>query len=225
MTGRMLGKRVRSPDARRHDRVTALGDVLQDAGDFLPARTGRVTDTPGLKAANPQHYGVSRSDGPRDYSVSFASSAQVRQRMQDQRREGTRPEAALRRALHGRGLRFRLHRKLLPHLRRTADIVFGPSRVAVFVDGCFWHGCPEHYVPPRSNAGYWNPKIERNRERDRETARLLSDAGWLVVRVWEHDDVDTAAESIAKAVRTRHPRHRRRGVHVRVDRRVGDEGP
>lgn len=130
--------------------------------------------------------------------------------MQDQCREDTGPEVALRRALHGRGLRFRLHRKLLPNLRRTADIVFGPSRVAVFVDGCFWHGCPEHYVAPVSNAGYWKPKIERNRERDKETARLLSDAGWLVVRVWEHDDVDTAAESIAEAVRTRHPRHRSR---------------
>lgn len=118
------------------------------------------TDTPGPTAANPQHYGVSRSDGRRDYSVSFASSAQVRQRMQDQCREGTGPEVALRRALHGRGVRFRLHRKLLPNLRRTADIVFGPSRVAVFVDGCFWHGCPDHYVAPRSNAGYWNPKIE-----------------------------------------------------------------
>jgi DNA mismatch endonuclease (patch repair protein) len=79
--------------------------------------------------------------------------------------------------------------------------VFRPARVAVFVDGCFWHGCPEHYAAPRTNPHYWAPKIARNRARDEAVNRELGDAGWTVVRVWEHENVDAATERVVAIVR------------------------
>ena len=82
-------------------------------------------------------------------------------------------------------------------------MVFRPARVAVFVDGCFWHRCPEHATDPKANADYWLPKLERNVQRDRETDALLADAGWLSVRVWEHEDPAQAAERIEHLVRAR----------------------
>lgn len=121
----------------------------------------------------------------------------------DARGRDTAPEMALRRALHARGLRFRVDAAPLKGVRRRADVVFGPARVAVFVDGCFWHGCPDHGSSPKHNAGYWGAKIQRNRERDRETNWLLGEAGWEVLRFWEHDDVDEAAEAVQCAVRAR----------------------
>ncbi|MGD8202145.1 very short patch repair endonuclease [Ornithinimicrobium sp. W1679] len=131
---------------------------------------------------------------------SFASTPGVRGRMQVQRTRDTAPEMALRRALHSMGLRYRVDRAPLPGLRRRADIVFGPAKVAVFVDGCFWHGCPEHGTAARVNADYWSAKIERNRVRDADTdARLFAD-GWTVVRVWEHTPPAEAAVLVAKAV-------------------------
>ncbi|MGC8626170.1 MAG: very short patch repair endonuclease [Acidimicrobiales bacterium] len=127
----------------------------------------------------------------------FASSEAVRRRMSTQRREGTAPELAVRRAVHALGLRYRVHAAPVPGLRRKADLVFGPSKVAVFVDGCFWHGCPEHGQRSHAvNGWYWPEKIARNRERDEETDRLLTDAGWLVVRIWEHE-VDAGQASLA----------------------------
>lgn len=133
------------------------------------------------------------------------SSAVVRRRMQQQRRRDTRPEMALRRALHAAGLRYRVERPVIPGLRRRADIVFGPAKVAVFVDGCFWHMCPEHATFPKANADWWREKLERNRERDRETDRLLLDQGWFPVRVWEHENMAGAALTVAAVVRRRHP--------------------
>jgi len=125
---------------------------------------------------------------PERWREPFASNEAVRTRMSTQRREGTGPEVVLRQALHGIGLRYRLHRAPLPGLRRKADIVFGPARLAVFVDGCFWHGCPDHGRRRHEvNNWYWPGKISRNRERDRETDRALEDAGWRVIRIWEHD--------------------------------------
>lgn len=98
--------------------------------------------------------------------------------------KGSSAERSLRSALHGRGLRFRLHRRIEGI---SVDIVFPPPRVAVFVDGCFWHGCPEHATFPKTNREYWLPKLAENRERDwRQTARLRA-AGWKVFRVWEHE--------------------------------------
>ncbi len=91
----------------------------------------------------------------------------------------------------------------MPGLRRRADIVFGPTRVAVFVDGCFWHSCPTHATRPKANAAWWRTKLERNVERDRETDGELSNAGWVVLRFWEHDDPISAADITESAVRER----------------------
>lgn len=126
--------------------------------------------------------------------------------MQAIRRRNTAPELALRRLVHASGLRYRVDSRPLPGVRRTADLVFGPARVAVFVDGCFWHRCPEHATEPRTNADYWTPKLDRNVERDRETDALLKVAGWISVRVWEHEDPAVAARRVARIVRRRRAR-------------------
>jgi DNA mismatch endonuclease (patch repair protein) len=123
--------------------------------------------------------------------------------MQAQARRDTAAERALRSVLHGRGLRYRVHRRPIPELRREADIVFWTTRVAVFVDGCFWHGCPQHASWPKQNDAWWREKIERNRERDADTDRRLRDAGWCVVRVWEHEAPEEAARRVEAAVRAR----------------------
>jgi DNA mismatch endonuclease (patch repair protein) len=133
------------------------------------------------------------------------SSAVIRRRMQQQPRRDTRPELELRRALHAAGLRYRIERPVIPGMRRRADLVFGPAKVAVFVDGCFWHMCPEHATAPKANADWWRQKLERNRERDRDTDQLLLDQGWFPVRVWEHEDMAEAALTVAEVVRRRHP--------------------
>jgi DNA mismatch endonuclease (patch repair protein) len=91
----------------------------------------------------------------------------------------------------------------LPSVRRTADLVFRPSKVAVFVDGCFWHRCPDHATDPKTNSDYWKPKLERNVERDRETDRLLAEGGWLSIRIWEHEDPRKAAQRVVRIVRSR----------------------
>jgi DNA mismatch endonuclease (patch repair protein) len=117
------------------------------------------------------------------------------------RQKGTDAELSLRKELHARGLRYRLHVPLLTKPRRVADIVFASARVAIFVDGCFWHGCPEHASWPKSNAQFWRDKIETNRARDADTDRRLRASGWRVVRVWSHDDAGDAAERIEDIVR------------------------
>ncbi|MGC4773618.1 very short patch repair endonuclease [Micromonospora sp. DT44] len=113
----------------------------------------------------------------------------------------TSPERRLRSVLHKRGLRYRVGARPLRDLRRTADVVFPAARVAVFVDGCYWHGCPDHYRPARVNGQFWREKIEGNRARDRETNQLLADASWSVIRVWEHEDPAEAADRIESTVR------------------------
>ncbi len=99
------------------------------------------------------------------------------------RAKDTGVELALRRALHKRGLRFRLR----PDLPGTPDLAFPRAKVSVFVDGCFWHHCPVHYQSPVNNAGYWRAKVTRNIERDRRADRDLEKLGWTVIRVWEHE--------------------------------------
>lgn len=131
-----------------------------------------------------------------------ASSSDVRRRMQATRQRDTPPELALRRALHSLGLRYRVDFPL-PGLRRRADIAFPRARVAVFVDGCFWHGCPEHGTWPRANAEWWRRKIEANVRRDEDTNRRLETEGWLPLRVWEHEDPQVAAAKIASALQAR----------------------
>ena len=124
--------------------------------------------------------------------------------MQNQKSEGTGPELALRHELHRLGLRYRLHRAVVPGTARKVDIVFGPAKVAVFVDGCYWHGCPEHgRREHKVNGWYWGPKIERNRRRDQDTTERLRAAGWEVVRVWEHEDPEAAAERVKSVVTAR----------------------
>lgn len=118
--------------------------------------------------------------------------------MQANRRRDTGPELALRRALFALGHRYRVDYQALPSLRRRADIVFTPAKLAVFVDGCFWHSCPRHGSIPKSNIDYWIPKLARNVQRDRETNRALDEAGWSVIRIWEHEDPGLAATRISK---------------------------
>lgn len=131
---------------------------------------------------------------------SWASSAARRRNMQAIRSRDTKPEQVIRRLVHAQGLRYRVCARPLPELRRTADLVFRSVKVAVFIDGCYWHGCPEHYVPPKTNAGYWSEKILRNVERDRDTDVKLKDAGWLVLRFWEHQPSASCADEIAATV-------------------------
>jgi DNA mismatch endonuclease (patch repair protein) len=134
-----------------------------------------------------------------------ASSPSVRRRMQTAPRRDTHCELALRSALHRLGLRYRVDRKL-PGLRRRADLTFVRARVAVFVDGCFWHGCPRHVTWPKANAEWWRAKLEMNRRRDADTSRQLRRAGWRVVRVWEHELPARAAVRVARTVRRREVR-------------------
>ena len=138
-----------------------------------------------------------------DPGASWASSEAIRRTMLGNRSRDTAPEVALRRLLHARGLRYRIATRPLPSVRRTADLVFRPSKVAVFVDGCFWHRCPVHATDPKTNSDYWKPKLERNVERDRETDRLLAESGWLSIRIWEHEDPRKAAQRVVRIVRSR----------------------
>jgi DNA mismatch endonuclease (patch repair protein) len=107
---------------------------------------------------------------------------------------------AVRRLIFSQGLRYRVD-AALPGMRRRADLLFRSARVAVFIDGCFWHGCPEHGTRPKSNSDWWAEKIADNVRRDRDTDRQLAEHGWRALRVWEHEAADAAARRIASAVR------------------------
>lgn len=120
--------------------------------------------------------------------------------MAKQKRAGTKPEVALRRELHRRGARYFVDRAPLPKLRRRADLVFPRRRVAVYVDGCFWHSCPEHATFPKNNAEWWAEKLAGNVARDRDTDARLAAAGWTVVRVWEHEPAAAAADLVMRIV-------------------------
>lgn len=113
----------------------------------------------------------------------------------------TQPELDLRRRLHAAGLRYRVDHPPLPGFRRRADIVFTRRKIAVFVDGCFWHSCPEHATAPKANAEWWAAKLETNRMRDTDTDKILTEAGWTVIRIWEHENSDAAASIVRRAVR------------------------
>jgi len=132
-----------------------------------------------------------------------ASSAEALKRMQVTRRRDTDPEIAVRRLLHAAGLRFRVDQAVLPGIRRRVDIVFAHARVAVFIDGCFWHCCPKHRTHPKANANWWAEKLRTNQVRDRDTNRRLAAAGWRVERIWEHEDPMRAAARVASIVRAR----------------------
>lgn len=115
----------------------------------------------------------------------------------------TAPELALRSLLFRQGFRYRTDVRPIAGLRRKADLVFPRLRVAVFVDGCFWHGCPEHATWPKANGEFWRRKIEGNRERDADTDQRLAEAGWLSVRVWEHEEPESAAARVAAVLTER----------------------
>jgi len=123
-----------------------------------------------------------------------------RRAMRGQLARDTKPEMALRQELHRRGLRYRVHVRPVPELRRTADIVFTRAHIAVFVQGCFWHRCPEHATSPKANALWWQEKLQRNVDRDEDTAERLAASGWCVIIVWEHEDPAAAADRIAVAL-------------------------
>jgi DNA mismatch endonuclease (patch repair protein) len=132
-----------------------------------------------------------------------ASSDAALSRMRRQRHKDTGPELALRRELHLLGLRYRVHQKPVPTLRRTLDIVFGRAKVAVDVRGCFWHSCPRHATRPKANRDWWDAKLAANRERDADTELQLAERGWLLLVVWEHEDPSLAARRIAAVVSER----------------------
>lgn len=123
--------------------------------------------------------------------------------MERQARRDTKPELALRRELWHRGLRYRVDVAPIRGLRRRADILFGRAMVAVYLDGCYWHSCPEHATVPKANREWWIAKLEANVQRDRDTDSRLTRAGWFVVRVWEHEAVVEAADRVETAVRGR----------------------
>lgn len=160
------------------------------------------------RAANlAQGWSIARSRGmvtdealPRG---SEASSTAVRAVMTANKGRDTKPELLLRSILHRKGLRYRVNARPLPELPRTADLVFSKAHVAVFVDGCYWHGCPEHYRPARKRSRFWQDKIQGNQARDADTNRRLREQGWTVVRVWEHEDPDVAAEKVITALAQR----------------------
>jgi DNA mismatch endonuclease (patch repair protein) len=133
--------------------------------------------------------------------MSWATSDGVRKSMLANRRRDTAPEVAIRRLLHARGLRFRVDYRVIPTSRTRADIAFTRRKLAIFVDGCFWHGCPLHATQPKRNAEYWAPKLARNVERDAETSALLRENDWTVLRYWEHEDPETVADDIERVVR------------------------
>jgi DNA mismatch endonuclease (patch repair protein) len=142
------------------------------------------------------------SSSPSRLPYPHPTSIAVTAAMKGNRRVNTRPEVALRSELHRRGLRFRKEVGLRPAGRlRRVDIVFPRVKLAVFLDGCFWHGCPQHGNNPKANTDYWRPKLARNVARDRVVTRELVAAGWSVIRVWEHEDVSEAAAWIEEAYR------------------------
>ncbi|WP_315095403.1 very short patch repair endonuclease [uncultured Cellulomonas sp.] len=143
-----------------------------------------------MSAASPQH--VPAHPG--------SSSAAVSRRMSVARRRDTAPEMALRRAAHASGLRYRVAYPIPGQRRRTIDLAFTRVRVAVFVDGCFWHGCPTHGTSPRQNSEWWTQKLAANYARDRDTDRILRELGWTVLRIWEHEDPIEACSRVASSV-------------------------
>lgn len=137
---------------------------------------------------------------------SWASSEHARLTMRANRSRDTKPELVVRRELHRRGWRFRVaYRPLEADRRRTVDLAFTRRKVAVHIDGCFWHGCEQHFVPPKTNATYWRDKIGLNVRRDKDTDLQLAAAGWTVLRFWEHEDVSDVVSRIEAVLREQSP--------------------
>src|SRR5262245_49782916 len=161
-----------------------MADDLASAGASSGSGEGSVAIPPVVPAPRPAY--------------PHPSTAGRSANMRANRRADTKPELALRRALHGLGYRYRKDYRidLSDGLRVRPDIVFTASKVAVFVDGCFWHCCPEHGSQPAANTWYWEPKLRRNVDRDRAADAALDQAGWTVVRFWEHESIDVAVAHV-----------------------------
>lgn len=144
--------------------------------------------------------------------MSWASSASVRRSMRANKRRDTSIEVAVRRQIYARGLRYRVDFPPIAGLPRRADIAFPSLRLAIFIDGCFWHRCELHFREPRTNVEYWGPKIDANVVRDADTTKKLEDAGWVVQRYWEHEAAIDIA--IRVAVEVAALRHRRKALLV-----------
>ncbi|WP_256096879.1 very short patch repair endonuclease [Streptomyces agglomeratus] len=133
------------------------------------------------------------------------SSAAVSSRMSRQGSRDTAAEIAVRKLLHAAGLRYRVNVPVPGMPRRTIDIVFGRAKIAVFLDGCFWHGCPQHATQPKSNAEWWRTKLEKNMARDRETTEHLETQGWTVLRFWEHEATPEVAAHVIDVLFQKRP--------------------
>jgi len=130
----------------------------------------------------------------------LSPSPETSRRMAKVRQKGTDAEIALRREIRKMGLRYRVDYEVLKKPRRIADIAFPRRKIAIFVDGCFWHGCPEHATWPKQNAEFWRQKIESNRRRDTDTNDRLRDINWTVLRFWSHESPSEAAKTIARVI-------------------------
>ena len=137
-----------------------------------------------------------------------SSSSDASRRMAKVRQKGTDAEVALRQEMHRIGLRYRIDYEVLRKPRRVADVAFPGRKIAVFVDGCFWHGCPEHATWPKQNAEFWREKIEANRRRDADTNDRLRSLGWTVLRFWSHESPAEAAKAVARVVAKANSKHR-----------------
>jgi len=135
----------------------------------------------------------------------------VRNVMRANRGVNTKPELRMRSLVHKAGLRYSINVRPEQEINRRADLVFRSAKVAVFIHGCFWHGCSKHFVAPKINRKYWNEKILRNRQRDRETRRFLSRKGWQVLVYWEHQDFDYCVDNLVACIvqrrKQKHPRN------------------
>jgi DNA mismatch endonuclease, patch repair protein len=120
--------------------------------------------------------------------------------MQSNRSRDTAPEVALRSALHRRGFRFRKHVRPVPGVACTVDVLFPTERLALFIDGCYWHSCPQHASSPITNGDWWRAKLAATRERDLRNTQTLNDAGWTVLRIWEHEEVEEAATHVSEVL-------------------------
>lgn len=166
---------------------------------------GRNTPAVGMRASLSEMPNIGDLEGRRAFRPTAPpSSVHATLTMRANRRANTVPELAIRSELHRRGLRYRVDLPVdvgVPGRRPRPDIVFTKRRVAVFVDGCFWHACPEHGELPIANRDFWRRKLDANCARDRRTDSRLGEAGWRVIRIWEHEVVAVAADRVEAAVR------------------------
>jgi DNA mismatch endonuclease (patch repair protein) len=132
-----------------------------------------------------------------------ASSPLASSRMRKVRQRGTKRELEIRSALHKIGMRFRVQITPLEDLRRQADIAFRREKIAIFIDGCFWHGCPIHRTLPKSNTEWWTEKLQANIRRDEDTNLRLREAGWLVLRFWEHEETTQIVQIVQRCLKER----------------------